>query len=831
MRTSAATQTLTLLVIVSSVARSLAAVCEGGNSSLPLSSIFVPSTCSGNAPTVRDKPSGARVIYLEGLFPFSGDAGLKSEVTDAHLLLPAAALALDDINCDSNLLPGYHLRLDVIDTGCDAAQGLEGLVDGVNYPGGSPEPRLAILGPGCGDVSEGLSGVAGDFLSLPLVSYSPSLARQDEFTSLFKMVSTISQAAEAALAVLDHFKWTSNIGLVYEGSSLYSSIIEEFVSLRPGSSNYRFSSEKLNYNADITVFREFATHNFVTLTDINIFLQEVRARNVRVIMTLLDENLIYQLFCRALEGTIPGDGFVWVMIGSLRDNWWESNSRVPNCTLTAQDVEAVISIPGEVVNAAENDVVELPNLTFGELSREYMQRVRDWCPDATAHRYFPITYDAMWSLALAINNSLDALESLNNSRDSQFTNTSVNWNIIQSLQSTEFRGASGNVVFNDNREREGAIAVLQFRGGRPTIVGKFNSTVVFDQRLVVWPSNSTVVPLDRPLLELKTVPLWLLVISILITVAGIIFSVCMLIFNFKYGTHRVLRAGSQKLNYVIILGMWFGYVSVLLLTLLESSIGKDLTTEVFKFFCILRLWLLTMSFTLSYGIMFARAWRVYRIFNDPFVSRRRFLKDYQLVFIDGILIIGDLVILVPWVVVDPYRRILATDDVNYEAYNQCTFFACASVNLVLWLGAVFLYKILIMCGGIFVVSLVRKGVVQRKIFDDSKSLSLALYISALCFIIGLPVQFLFQLQYKVVFAYVVNVIWVNISANATIGCVFLPKFYAIIIKKDSGRLLHTARSFFVAQDPSANVTDKIDGEHASVYHIYTREDLFSEASL
>lgn len=835
MRAVAALQHTLALTVLVSIAH--AAACNLTLPALSLGSIGTPSGCQEGGLTVEgNPPNGTQIINLVGIFPITGE----EEVDDAHFLLPAVALALDNINCNPDVLPGYHLQLSVLDSACDAAQGVHQLFNSVGYPcvpSSTSPPRLGVLGPGCGSVSQGLAGVAGGYLYLPQVSYTPALARQGEFTSLFKMVGTINQATEAALAVLDHFNWTSNIALLYQSTSLHTSTVEEFVTHHLNGS-FEIKSAKLGYSATLTAYGEVTTHlkdPRFQQEDIDAFLRDVRQNNVRIIVTLLTEDLLFQLFCTAMEGPTPGDGFVWVVIGTLRDNWWRGNSVLPQCNLTMHDVESVINIPGQFVDSKSEVFLDLPNVTFGGLQKEYEQRLQNWCPNALSHRYFPITYDATWSLALAINDSLDALNNFSSPCGYQFRDTIVNQKIIEGLQNTNFLGASGRVEFNADRERSGRIAVLQFQGGRTRLVGVFNgSGVDFESPKtdIVWPGNSSSVPSDTHEDIIKSVHVWLIVISVVVTVVGIAYSISMFVFNCVYSKHRILRAASSNLNYVIIFGMWFGYASVLLLALLESDVGRRMGGEVFKFFCILRLWILSFSFTLSYGIMFARAWRIYRIFNDPFTKRRIFLKDWHLIALTGLLIVGDLLILIPWAATDPYRRIPIATEVDYEQYSRCRFFACASTNLVIWLGAVFVYKILIMVGGLFVVSLVRKGVVQRKIYDDSRSLSLAIYISAFCFIVGLPVQFIFQLSFRVVIAFIVNVIWVNISANATISCVFLPKFHAIIIKKSSGREVHTAKSVFLAQNPKAHVTETIDeGGHASVYHIYSREDLFSEVTL
>jgi len=106
---------------------------------------------------------------------------------------------------------------------------------------------------------------------------------------------------------------------------------------------------------------------------------------------------------------------------------------------------------------------------------------------------------------------------------------------------------------------------------------------------------------------------------------------------------------------------------------------------------------------------------------------------------------------------------------------------------MVWLAILAVYKILIILGGILIIGLVRREVTARKIYDDSRSVATALYITSAAFFIGI----LFSLSNQVVLIYIASTTWVNISSSTTLICVFMPKFYRIIIKKPSTPTMST----------------------------------------
>lgn len=75
----------------------------------------------------------------------------------------------------------------------------------------------------------------------------------------------------------------------------------------------------------------------------------------------------------------------------------------------------------------------------------------------------------------------------------------------------------------------------------------------------------------------------------------------------------------------------------------------------FPYICTARAWLLMAGFSLAFGAMFSKTWRVHSIFTDLKLNKK-VIKDYQLFMVVGVLLAIDLAIMTTWQVADPFYR-------------------------------------------------------------------------------------------------------------------------------------------------------------------------------
>ena len=744
--------------------------CGCNNSALSLLS----PTPEGEAPTQ---------LTLTAFFSFNNPqdsecSTVQSPSTSAHLL-PAVLIALDQINNSSDILNGYHLTVDIRDSQCDPLHAVTEYVD--SFIVGPSAYSLGVLASDCGCVADTLGGLVSHSLQVPVISYglgsgSQLVTRSSvELSSLFRVARSTLQATQSASGFMRHFKWTDHVAFVFvDGSKTAESVVatdsDGNTVLLDGGNGTIILRQLANFHVN--------SNGLVNSTSVIDFYERVRVVFRRVILGLVPQRVAAQLICTGRMGTIPGDGFVYVFVGPYSDNWWQTETE--SCNLTSADVQSVIVLSANSLNPDPSAMLQSGS-SVHDFKSEYRLRLREWC-GAPAHEENTIdytaaglVYDSVWSLALALNRSIGHVDRALQGGKRLDQNTTLA--ILSSLELVSFSGVTGQVQFS-NRARIEAGTVHQIQNGVQVLVGWYSDGAFKPNphQKLVWNGSSDLVPSASPEILVSFGIYWL-AISMVLAISGIMFAFSMCVFNWRYSKHKILIASSQKLNYVIIVGAFLGYLNVIAYTLL--SVGFKIA-----FLCYFFDYSLSINFSLIYGTLFARAWRIYRIFHNPW-SKKRPLKDGHLILIVLLAVFIDLVILVSSSLVDPYEIILFLTGIDYDSFSVFVSVVCTQEDPATWISVLFFYKLCFICCGVYIISLVRREVHVRKMYDDSCSLAVAISITAVSYVVGVFVLSVLSSVYSDL-EYIGLVIFVNVSVSGTLICVFIPKCYKIVVKKDSG---------------------------------------------
>ena len=138
---------------------------------------------------------------------------------------------------------------------------------------------------------------------------------------------------------------------------------------------------------------------------------------------------------------------------------------------------------------------------------------------------------------------------------------------------------------------------------------------------------------------------------------------------------------SPYLNNLIIVGCLFSYTSIYFLGEFDGFYIKKiclvnefgcccffllqiyLVSFEFKLTIQIRQWLLTIGFTLAFGAMFSKTYRVHAILTNATLTKK-VIKDYKLFGIVIFLLMIDIIILVSWQVFDPLKIVRRQYDVR-----------------------------------------------------------------------------------------------------------------------------------------------------------------------
>ncbi len=148
-----------------------------------------------------------------------------------------------------------------------------------------------------------------------------------------------------------------------------------------------------------------------------------------------------------------------------------------------------------------------------------------------------------------------------------------------------------------------------------------------------------------------------------ITSVCIALSVILFILLIVYRNHSVIKKSSPVLCCMIVGGAIISYISV--------YFWLDTTDP----YCVLRVWLLTIGFTVMYSSFFAKEWRLWKIFNPKALKSISRITDRTLIKIVLVVLAIECVIVLFWFIFFPYLQRVTTD---FESIEESITFECHS---------------------------------------------------------------------------------------------------------------------------------------------------------
>lgn len=220
------------------------------------------------------------------------------------------------------------------------------------------------------------------------------------------------------------------------------------------------------------------------------------------------------------------------------------------------------------------------------------------------------------------------------------------------------------------------------------------------------------------------------------------------------------------------------------------------------------MYLLSAGFSLAFGSMFTKTYRVHRIFTRARggVCRERLLQDKQLISLIGALLLVDGLVVTLWVTVDPMERhlrnltleISAEDrSVVYQPQVNSTSFlyflvllficiymlqveVCRSLHTHSWLGALYAYKGLLLLVGVYMAWETRH--VKIPALNDSQYIGISVYsvVITSCIVVVLANL----ISERVTLAFVTISTLILFSTTATLCLLFVPKLNSIMNEEE-----------------------------------------------
>ncbi|XP_068754986.1 gamma-aminobutyric acid type B receptor subunit 2-like [Montipora capricornis] len=692
----------------------------------------------------HDSQIQKRQLYIGSMAPVSG----KRAWWGGGIPL-AFQMAFEDINKRNDVLGAYNLKLVGSDT-----QGDTGLGNKRFYNFLQKKQVRLILGPSRSNVAESAGATAKHY---NMIQVSPSaasgqLSDKSVFPYFFRTVPALSAANRSFIAIAKTFKWT-RVAILYQSRELF---ISAAASLR---------AECLKNGIHVISYGSFSS-------DPKSQIQHLKAIDARIVFGFFSKST--EIMCEIYKQRMYGSKYAWVIHTPDSPGWWNRKFKNLNCT-------------AEEVNKAANGIVHInymwlscskrvtvAGMTPYEYQSRYIQRAQQANVNATAYNGF--AYDAAWLIALALNRTAQKMGPHVFLNTLPFGNKTFSDLVKESLLETQFIGVTSMVKLNEKGDRLGVFEISQLKGtefeAKCSHDVTNSSLKYYPEMKFEWQGGNP--PKDRQgkRNDLITMPKTMFIFMCVSGSLGICLAFALLCFNVRNRNIRLIKMSSPNLNNATIVGCILSYISAIL----YAFDGNHVTDQL----CKARVSTLCFGFTIAFGPLFSKTWRVHKI-TRIMSAKKMAIRDVHLFGVVGVLLAMDMVILLTWNFLDPLKRkttFLASyydekdDNMLYLPY----VYTCEVNNMMIWLGILYPYKGILLLFGLFLAWETRN--VKIPALNDSHHIGVAVYNVVIVCIVGTPVV-LFVQPYQFETAFMVTAICIFFCTTSTMCIVFIPKIAAL----------------------------------------------------
>jgi len=414
---------------------------------LPLLLTFGLAVCVSS----QSCPPKNNTLYIQGFVPTNNDQYTSENI------VPAANIAVNEINCNPNVLPDFHIELNFSDTMCNPSEATWQLIQAILSRPGSPQPtRIMFLGGGCSLATEPLAALSGRFYNVTQISYgasSPTLSDRDMFPKFFRTIPSETQSNSARFALMQRFNWVK-VATLHETQNVFSLTVGHFQEQYLQIYNSSADDEDL-------VLRSFTD-------DPEIPLQQIMEKDIRIILGFFYEDKARTTLCQAYRMGLTTDAHVWILPAWYSPNWWNTsvNGTTTEKSCTAEEMREAVRYAlflDSYNYGLDPNATTQSGINVTTFIQKYQDAIMEFInsddplsnPDNTReHAYGTFTYDAVYTMAYALEAAEAELQmynlSLSNFEYSDnvtvFENFTISDVIFRHLNETDFLGVSVSVV-------------------------------------------------------------------------------------------------------------------------------------------------------------------------------------------------------------------------------------------------------------------------------------------------------------------------------------------------------------------------------------------------
>ncbi|XP_060583730.1 gamma-aminobutyric acid type B receptor subunit 1-like [Ruditapes philippinarum] len=694
------------------------------------------------------KYTESKELRFLGLLPMSGGW------SGGRPCLQAINMAVKHVNAREDILQNYEIDFDYIDTKCNPGIALYQLYGKIC----SQNPYILLIGDGCSIVSEATAQMTHlwNLTQLSYGSVSPVLADRTQFPNFYRLTVPDHKHNPVRIALMRQFNW-KKVATINQALQFFSSIIDDFV--------------KRIIDTDITILSQE-----IFTADPTARVKNLKDRDARIIIGAMYEDKARDVLCAAYKIGLYGPKIVWMFPSFFTSTFWKQKLDRHGCT--ESQMKLVVEGIFLTVNVNRNpvDIRGIANITVSEFDNAYINSTEYSRETQMYDVIAPLCYDTIWVAASALHCADQNMIKSGMSKSLEnftYADGYINDKILDCMEHTVYTGVSGDVVFRMG-DPDRLIRIDRIQDGKRAHVGLYRRKA--DQELIdIYPDylkwKDGEVPRDSTLVTYEEIriPSVLYYSMTALAVCGNCLTLGFFVFNIIHKKNSYVKLSSPNINNVLLFGCLLCYSTVFFRTI-------EVTNDVI---CKIRIFFFGMGFTTSFGAMFSKTWRVYRIFTNKKLLRFT-IKDSQLYAIVVAMVMTVVVVIAVCEAVGPYtietkylekEIYLNGNDAEVRPYVR----TCKSDYSMYFGWTLYIIEGVLLTFGAFLAWETRHVKIQA--LNDSHQIGLCVYNVVVLSAVGVMLSLV--LEDKEVVLYGVTSGCLILGTTLTQLVIFIPKIQAV----------------------------------------------------
>eukprot|EP00731_Ephydatia_muelleri_P011996 Em0006g890a len=539
-----------------------------------------PPTCNLNLLSMLSYPS----------------AKLTVDCSDGPDLIPAGYLAIEMINNRSDILEDYHLELIDGHAGCGnpALSIWEGVLVKEIFDSG--KKVAGIVGLSCYDLAEkvgSITAIEGIALANAHISSSFILGNATLYPYSVGITPSMLRFVDAFAALMKNSSW-KHIGFVFEDSIMHLTVFRSLF----------FKVGEMNGHE--IAFSSIVTENYIPL-------DSIKRSSARVVLAFIGSSLAQKVMCLAHYKDMFFPKYQWIFFYRKLDEFQEVDVKYEAMSFKCSEQQMLLTLNRSLsidfsYEPAEPNLMLFSGVTYREFTQQYSNAVRRYNSGeygkpvrmATTSLRGNLFHDAVWVLALALNATDAWMKTENKSLcDYGYGQPNVTRKIRDEMCNVGFLGASGW-----NNCTPGTVIVSQFSSNGTEKIAIYHD----DNHLQLLSTNAVL--LANPVQKCQ-VPLPMFITILIVLFIAFILIVLINTLNVVFREHSSVKASSHRLNHLGYVGCYLILIGIAILNITERFFFS-LAWKIYL--CNSIPWLGSVGFTLTYGTVIVKLYRLYQTF-------------------------------------------------------------------------------------------------------------------------------------------------------------------------------------------------------------------------